>query len=118
MKRLHTDSSILGDASVSRLLSADFVAAQRAAYPALEVTYRDLGAAPIGHLSGAYLAAARGAVAADLSVQRDVEAGRAVLEEFLAADFVVIGAPMYNFGVPSQLTAWIDRIAIAGLGFR
>ncbi len=118
MKLLHIDSSILGDASVSRLLSADVVAAQRAAHPGLEVTYRDLGATPIGHLSGAHLAAAQGAFAADPSVQRDVEAGRTALAEFLAADVVVIGAPMYNFGVPSQLKAWIDRIAIAGVTFR
>lgn len=118
MKLLHIDSSILGDASVSRLLSADVVAAQRAAHPGLEVTYCDLGAAPIGHLSGAHLAAAQGAVPADPAVQRDVEAGRAALDEFLAADVVVIGAPMYNFGVPSQLKAWIDRIAIAGVTFR
>jgi FMN-dependent NADH-azoreductase len=118
MKLLHIDSSILGDASVSRLLAADVVAAQRTAHPGVEVTYRDLGAAPIGHLSGAHLAAARGAVPSDPSIQRDVEAGRAALEEFLAAEIVVIGAPMYNFGIPSQLKAWIDRIAIAGVTFR
>jgi FMN-dependent NADH-azoreductase len=118
VKLLHIDSSILGDASVSRLLSADVVAAQRTEHPGLEVIHRDLGAAPIGHLSGAHLAAAQGAVPADPSVQRDVEAGRAALEDFLAADVVVIGAPMYNFGVPSQLKAWIDRIAVAGVTFR
>ena len=52
------------------------------------------------------------------ALQRDLAAGQAALEEFLAADIVVIGAPMYNFGIPSQLKAWIDRLAVAGKTFR
>ncbi len=71
------------------------------------------------HLSGAYLpAAAPGAAPETAALQQDVAAGQAVLAEFLAADTVVIGAPMYNFTIPSQLKAWIDRIAVAGKTFR
>jgi FMN-dependent NADH-azoreductase len=116
MKLLHIDSSILGAGSVSRTLSAEIVAAQRARDPDLEVTYRDLAADPIGHLTGLHLAG--GQTAADDALARDVEAGQTALDEFLAADMIVVGAPMYNFGIPSQLKAWIDRLAVAGKTFR
>lgn len=119
MKILHLDSSILGQGSVSRLLSAEIVARLKAEHPAATVTYRDLAAEPVPHLSGAYLAAA--GLAADqrsAEIQRDLDIGAAVLEEFLAADIVVLGAPMYNFSVSSQLKAWIDRVAVAGKTFR
>lgn len=118
MKLLHVDSSILGQGSVSRTLSAEIAAAQVALHPGLEVSYRDLAAVPLGHLSGAHLAAAQGAVPADAAIERDLVQGEAMLDEFLAADIVVVGAPMYNFGVPSQLKAWIDRLAVAGKTFR
>ena len=118
MKLLHVDSSILGQGSVSRTLSAEIAAAQKALHPGLEVSYRDLAAAPIGHLNGAHLAAAQGAVPADATIEKDIALGEAMLDEFLAADIVVVGAPMYNFGVPSQLKAWIDRLAVAGKTFR
>jgi len=118
MKLLHVDSSILGPGSVSRQLSAEIVAAERRLHPGLEVIYRDLAAEPVGHLSGAHLAASQGAIPEAVPFQRDLAAGQAALEEFLAADIVVVGAPMYNFGVPSQLKAWIDRLAVAGKTFR
>lgn len=82
------------------------------------MTYRDLAAEPLAHLSGTHLAAAQGAVPESLEVQKDIAVGQAVLDEFLAADVVVIGAPMYNFTMPSQLKAWIDRIAVNGKTFR
>ena len=115
MNLLHVDSSILGANSASRALSAGIVAAYRRLHPEIAVTYRDLATNPVGHLSGAHLAAANGVAPALLS---DVAAGQAALDEFLAADIVVVGAPMYNFGVPSQLKAWIDRLAVAGKTFR
>src|ERR1700754_5182694 len=118
MKLLHIDSSILGPNSVSRTLSAEVVATERRRHPGLKVTYRDLANAPVDHLSGAHLAAAQGATTGAPALLHDLAAGQAALEEFLAADIVVIGAPMYNFGVPSQLKAWIDRLAIAGKTFR
>jgi len=117
MKLLHLDSSVLGPHSVSRQVSAAIVDRLRHADPALEVVYRDVTAAPLGHLTGLHLAAGQGA-APEASLREDIAAGHAVLEEFLAADIVVIGAPMYNFTIPSQLKAWIDRILIAGKTFK
>ncbi|WP_372785625.1 FMN-dependent NADH-azoreductase [Phenylobacterium sp.] len=119
MNLLHIDSSILGDHSVSRRISAAAVAALRAETPDLKVVYRDLDAAPAPHQSGA-LMAARGLAPEARSAEqaRDVAEADAVLDEFLAADIVVIGVPMYNFGIPSQLKSWIDHLAIAGKTFR
>jgi len=117
MKLLHVDSSILGQGSVSRDLSAEIVATLQARHADIEVSRLDLSATPVSHLTGAHLAAAKGAPV-DEAVKADVAAGEAALEEFLAADIVVIGSPMYNFGVPSQLKAWIDRLAAAGKTFR
>jgi FMN-dependent NADH-azoreductase len=96
---LHIDSSITGENSVSRVLTRSITGQLAAAYPDAATIERDLVAAPLAHLTE------RG---------QDAE----VLEEFLGADMIVVGAPMYNFGVPSQLKAWIDRIAVAGKTFR
>ncbi|MGJ4969534.1 MULTISPECIES: FMN-dependent NADH-azoreductase [unclassified Bradyrhizobium] len=114
---LHIDSSVLGPNSVSRQVSAAIVARLRQITPGLEVTYRDVAAEPLSHLSGTHVAVAYGAPVEDPAVKADVAAGQAVLEEFLAADIVVIGAPMYNFSIPSQLKAWVDRIAVRGKTF-
>ena len=118
MNLLHLDSSILAGGSVSRELTAAIVAAEKARHPNLTVTYRDLAAAPAGHLSGAHLAVFQGNPSDDAALLADVGLGGAMLEEFLAADIVVVGAPMYNFSVPSQLKTWIDRVAVAGKTFR
>ncbi|KXU84472.1 FMN-dependent NADH-azoreductase [Paraburkholderia monticola] len=117
MKLLHIDSSILGPGSVSRDLSADAVATFQGHCPGLAVTRLDLASTPIGHLTAAHLAAAQGAPV-DYALKDDIALGEAALEAFLAADIVVIGAPMYNLGIPSQLKAWIDRISVAGRTFR
>ena len=117
MKLLHIDSSVLGPHSVSRKLSGAIVDRLCATTPGLDVTYRDLTSTPLSHLSGSHLAAAQGAPPA-AEVQEDLAAGQAVLDEFLAADIVVLGAPMYNFTLPSQLKAWIDRIVVAGKTFK
>jgi len=118
MRLLHIDASIQGANSASRRLSAAVVERLRKTTPGLEVTYRDLAAVPLAHLSGPHLAAAQGATPESPTLQQDLAASQAVLEEFLAADIVVIGAPMYNFTIPSQLKAWIDRIVVAGKTFR
>ncbi|MFT3965111.1 MAG: NAD(P)H-dependent oxidoreductase [Sphingobium sp.] len=108
MKLLHIDSSITGDHSVSRQLTASIVARLTAADPSIAVTRRDLAADPLNHLD---LAALPGD-GNDAAVR-----SAAILDEFLASDIVVIGAPMYNFTVPTQLKAWLDRILIAGRTF-
>jgi FMN-dependent NADH-azoreductase len=117
MKLLHLDSSVLGPHSVSRQVSAAIVDRLKNANPGLDVTYRDLTATPLAHLTGSHLAAGQGATP-EASLREDIAAGRAVLAEFLTADIVVIGAPMYNFTIPSQLKAWIDRILVAGETFK
>ena len=98
MTILHIDSSITGEASVSRQVSQAIVAAIVTGHDT--VVRRDLAAEPLPHLT------------------LDQLADRRVLDEFLAADTVVIGAPMYNFTLPTQLKAWIDRIMVAGETFR
>lgn len=99
MNLLHIDSSALGARSVSRELTAAIVAAFADRHPELHVHYRDLAAEPLGDWTPG-------------------DPGDDVLDAFLAADVIVLGAPMYNFGIPSQLKAWIDRICVAGRSFR
>lgn len=103
MKLLHLDSSIQADASASRTLSAAIVDRLRTLVPGIEVARRDLVADPLPHLT------------LDRFSSDD---GQAVLDQFLAADVIVIGAPMYNFGVPTQLKGWFDHVLIAGKTFR
>ena len=109
MKLLHLDSSVLGDHSVTRQLTGTIVARWQARVPGLEVETRDLERDPVPHLAGRTLSGAD-----ELEAAR----GEAVLRQFLDADVVVVGAPMYNFGIPSTLKAWIDRIAVNGRTFR
>lgn len=103
MTILHIDSAITGEHSASRELTAAIVRELTATDPSQRVTYRDLAAEPLPHLT------LPGFGEAD---------SQAALAEFKAADKLVIGAPMYNFSIPSQLKAWIDRILVAGETFR
>lgn len=107
MKLLHVDSSVLGDNSASRQLGAAVVARLRSEHPGLEVVHRDLAAQTLPHFTPVL---AEG----HPCITRNAE----ILDEFLAADIVVVGAPMYNFTIPSQLKAWLDRILVAGKTFR
>lgn len=109
MKLLHIDSSIQGENSASRRLTREIVARELRNTPDLEVTYRDLAAREPAHLGRPVIAQTDPVAAA---------ADAAVLAEFMAADVIVIGAPIYNFSIPSQLKAWIDRICVAGRTFR
>ena len=117
MNLLHLDSSILGANSASRALSAAVVARLTAANADLKITYRDLAAEPITHFSGE-IVAAMGGGEHDAPLSHDLAVGAAALEEFLAADIVVIGVALYNFTISTQLKAWIDRIVIGGKTFR
>lgn len=100
MTILKIDSSITGERSVSRQLTAASVEQLLKQRPDARVVERDLVASPLSHLT--------------LGGAGDED----ILEEFLAADTIVLGAPMYNFTIPTQLKAWIDRIAVAGKTFR
>ena len=109
MQLLHLDSSALGANSVTRELSAAIVARWQDAVPGLGVDYRDFDTNPLPHLTGGALTGADAAAKAE---------GDAAMDQFLASDVIVIGAPMINFSIPSTLKAWIDRIAVAGKTFR
>jgi len=115
---LHLDSSILAGNSASRLLSAQIVARQQFLHPSATVIYRDLvvdGSVP---LTGEHIAVLRGGAAATSELEIDLAAGAAHIDDLYAADVIVIGAPMYNFSVPAQLKAWIDRVCVAGRTFQ
>lgn len=109
MKVLHIDSSILGAASVSRQLSQAVIEQLKSKHVDLDIEYLDLNTVNIPHLTGAILMG-----------QDDEQSalGEKLLNQYLAADIVVVGASMYNFGLSSNLKAWIDRISVAGRTFK
>jgi FMN-dependent NADH-azoreductase len=119
MKLLHIDSSILGENSASRELGAAWVGNWQRQHPYGAVKHIDLARNPLAHLSGEIFGArAAPNVSREGALANDVAADQSALDNFLAADVIVIGAPMYNFSIPSQLKAWIDRIVVAGKTFR
>ena len=118
MKLLHLDSSITGPNSVSRVLTSEIVAAQIALHPGIEVIYRDLANEPAMHLSPEHLAVFQGGPVRSDALGQDLALGGRYLDELVAADVLVIGAPMYNFSIPTQLKSWIDRVVVAGKTFR
>lgn len=120
MKLLHIDSSALGGNSVSRELTRRIVAEWRAAHPAATVEYLDLAKDAPNHLNADSLGFRMGVNADGLSdvQRRENEVSERLVSQFLAADVVVVGAPLYNFSIPTQLKAWIDRVAQAGRTFK
>jgi FMN-dependent NADH-azoreductase len=122
MNILQIDASPLGHASLSRQLTAAVVGRLKAEAPEATVVHRDLIATPVSHLSGELLQVLRpspGSVPpSGPTIRAEAEQTEQLLTEFLGADVVVIGAPMFNFSIPSQLKAWIDRVAQAGRTFR
>ena len=120
MKILHLDTSILADASASRVLSAAIVDHLQARHPQARVSVRDLVSAPVAHLDGAIAAGFRqpGGSVTDAGVLAEHALSETLVSEFLDSDVIVLGVPMYNFSVPSQLKAWLDRVAQPGRTFR
>ena len=120
MKLLHIDSSPLADASVSRNLTRLAVERWLATHPGTTVDYLDLVANAPTHLSADSLGFAQPADAPGLTPaqRQENELSERLVRQFLEADVVVVGAPLYNFAIPSQLKAWIDRITQAGRTFR
>lgn len=118
MNILHLDSSILGAYSASRDLSAAILDRLVALNPGAKVTYRDLDAQPPLHLSSAHIAVFQGAPVDDPALGADLGTGGAYIEELFAADIIVIGAPMYNFTISTQLKSWIDRVVVSGKTFQ
>ena len=118
MQLLHIDSAITGDMSVSRDLTARTVQAWIAAHPGLNVDYLDLAQDAPSHLSAVSMGFRTGQSATTEAERAETAISEKLVSQFLAADVVVIGAPLYNFSIPSQLKAWIDRIGQAGRTFK
>lgn len=120
MNILHIDSSILGNQSITRDLSAAVIARIQAEYPAAQVAYRDLVENEVKHLTGAIAAGFRQTGASDIdeATKNEHRFSEVLVSEFLNSDVIVIGAPMYNFSIPTQLKAWLDRIAQVGRTFQ
>lgn len=119
MKLLHVDSSINGSASVSRGLTRQVVDKWVARHPDTQVEYLDLAVDTPPHFSADSMGFRRpptGEVSE--AEQKENALAEALVSQFLAADVIVVGAPLYNFSIPSQLKAWIDRLAQAGRTFR
>ncbi len=118
-KLLHIDSSILGSNSVSRQLTAQIVASWGAAHPGTEVSYLDLAVNTPSHLSAESLGFRLPADAVLSDAQkRENAVSEALVTQLLASDVIVVGAPMYNFTIPTQLKAWIDRVAQVNRTFK
>ncbi len=120
MRLLHIDSSALGANSVSRHLTERITAQWRARNPGLVVEYLDLAQEAPSHLSADSLGFRVDPNADSLTEtqRRENAVSEKLVSQFLAADVVVVGAPMYNFSIPSQLKAWIDRVAQVGRTFK
>ncbi|MFC5497265.1 FMN-dependent NADH-azoreductase [Caenimonas terrae] len=119
MKLLHIDSSALGANSVSRELTKAIATQWQATHPGTSVEYLDLATDTPSHLNADSLGfrLAPGTAGLSETQQRENAISERLVSQFLAADVVVVGAPMYNFSVPSQLKSWIDRVAQAGRTF-
>ena len=118
MKILHIDSSILGANSVSRQLTAEVVASLTAANADAQVEYLDLAVNAPPHLGADAIGFRTGQAAATDAERAQNALSEQLVSQFLAADVLVMGAPFYNFTIPSQLKAWIDRVLQAGRTFR
>ena len=118
MKILHLDSSVTGPVSVSRPLTADAAEKLKAANPGAEYIYRDLTKNTLRHYTAVLRTFGDNVEQVTPEQKAELETGKEILAEFLSADTILIGAPMYNFNVPSQLKAWIDLIAVAGVPFK
>ncbi|SDL93951.1 FMN-dependent NADH-azoreductase [Oryzisolibacter propanilivorax] len=119
MRLLHIDSAITGEQSVSRQLTARIVRDWLAHHPGTQVEYLDLAQDAPAHFTLDAMAPRTGQTdGLSDAQQRENAVSERLVRQFLAADVVVIGAPLYNFTVPTQLKAWIDRIALPGRTFR
>lgn len=114
---LHIDTSIKGPQSVSRRLTARAADRWRAVHPDGEVHYRDFAADPVPHLDGDGLAAML-PPSAHTPAQAEVYArSLALIDEIKQADTVLLGLPLYNFGAPSTVKAWVDHLIVPGVSF-
>lgn len=116
---LKLQTSIQSDHGESSRLAAEFVERWRLAHPAATVIERDLARDPVPHLTAERFGAFLAAPAQRTREQRDVaEYSDTLIDELRRAQTIVIGLPMYNFGLPSMLKAYFDHVARAGVTFR
>jgi len=119
MNILFVTSSSRGSASYSNRVATNVLTELRGRDPGARVTVRDLGREPLPHIDDDFVTATRGATMPATDEQRALLArSEALVDELLAADVIVIAAPMINFTIPSNLKAWIDYVARAGRTFR
>lgn len=117
-KLLHIDASPRGARSHSRTLSRAFVDAWLESHPGEDVAYRDVGRHPPPPVDETWIAAAFSAEDARTPRMREtLKLSDELIDELLAADILVLGMPMYNFGVPSSFKAYIDQIVRIGRTF-
>jgi len=119
MKLLHIDASVLSNNSVTRQLTRSVVEQWKQKHPDIEVMYHDLAVEAPSHLTAEILGAGSVPEEQRNDLQRkELDRSETLLREFTAADVIVLGAPMYNFSIPSQLKAWLDRVLVAGRTFK
>jgi len=116
-KALIVNSSALGEASVSNKLTRQLADRLKADHPSLEIKIRDIGEDTIPHLTAGTVGAIRGVAETD-EARETLALSDALIEELAEADLLVIGSPMYNFGIASTLKTWFDHILRAGRTFR
>lgn len=112
------DSAATGDASVSRKLTDAAAETIRRRDPGARIVRRDLNAQPVPHLTGETVPAVRAGIVNSETAREALALADALVAELQEADLIVIGAPMYNFGMPSTLKAWFDHVLRAGITFR
>ena len=110
------NSSVLGHASVSRVLVEEAVSRLTDVDPGATIVHRDLGAEPIPHLTAATVAGVRGEPVTDAQLTARTLSND-LIAELRDADTIVIGAPMYNFSISTGLRAWFDHVLRAGETF-
>lgn len=114
---LHITSSINGSDSLSGTLSRSIVEKLSGRFPGSRVTTRELMSAEVPHLNAATFDAFR-SIGNDKKVSpSSIDLSNQLIDELLGSDIIVIGVPLYNFGIPSVLKAWIDHVARAGVTF-
>ena len=116
---LHINSSVRTQGSISRLLTSEFVTKWKSAHPEDVIIERDLATHPAPHLTEQVMGAVFTPTPQRSPTQaQDAQVADGLIAELMAADVIVLGAPMYNFSVSSSLKAWIDHVARAGVTFR
>lgn len=114
---LHIDASARTSRSITRDLSGAFVSAWRDREPAVSVTHRDVGRAPPPIVDEAWIAAAFAGDARTPAQQATLAMSETLIDEIEAADVIVLGTPMYNYGMPAALKAWFDQVVRIGRTF-